>query len=400
MDNFEFSICLSNNQSSELMENILSRFNARFPSDPKISVHSVFWDDYRTEMNAVGVYRRGPDISQTGGPMINDLVALNALRPFNEREMAALGGRQAFSDTAWQGGLPHNSSEIWSCPWMADPRVVVYWRDLLDKAKVNERTAFDSFSNMEDAFERLKASGIATPWVLPNASRLAALQTAVSWIWGAGGALLNPEGTKVLFNQPNALEGLHHYFALHRYMPLERRPIDFASAYQRFSNRQAAATMANLGPVMTMLQQATPELRRQLGITLPPGPPYVGGSCLVVWQHTQHEAKAVELTQFLLHQDVQVEYCQAIGYLPVSEAALSTPPYTTDPILSGFVRSLRNGRIFPMVKFGGMIEDRLGQTITNIWSEILVNPGFDIIALVNRQMEQLAQRIDSLIAVR
>ena len=399
MDNFEFSICLSNNQSSELMENILSRFNARFPSDPQISVHTVFWDDYRTEMNAVGVYRRGPDISQTGGPMINDLVALNALRPFNEREMAALGGRQAFSDTAWQGGLPHNSSEIWSCPWMADPRVVVYWRDLLEKANVNERTAFDSFSNLEETFERLKASGIATPWVLPNARRLMTFQTAVSWIWGAGGTLLNPDGTKVLFNQPNALEGLHHYFALHRYMPLERRPIDFAAAYQRFSSRQAAATMAHLSPVMDMVQQASPEQRRQLGIALPPGPPYVGGSYLVVWRHSQREAKAVELAQFLLRQDVQVEYCQAIGYLPVLEAALSNPPYTTDPILSGFVRSLRNGRIFPVVKFGGMIEDRLGQALTNIWSEIMINPGFDIIALVNRQMEQLAQRIDSLIAV-
>jgi hypothetical protein len=64
------------------------------------------------------------------------------------------------------------------------------------------------------------------------------------------------------------------------------------------------------------------------------------------------------------------------------------------------VRSLRNGRIFPVVKFGGMIEDRLGQALVNIWQEILINPGFDIIALVNRQMEQLSQRIDSLISVR
>jgi hypothetical protein len=53
-----------------------------------------------------------------------------------------------------------------------------------------------------------------------------------------------------------------------------------------------------------------------------------------------------------------------------------------------------------VVKFGGMIEDRLGQALAQIWADILINPSFDIPALVNRQMEQLAQRINGLISVK
>jgi multiple sugar transport system substrate-binding protein len=317
---------------------------------------------------------------------------MNALRPFAPEEIDALGGQEAFSEAAWGSSRRTIWHQTWALPWFADPRAIFYWRDMLEEAGVDEESAFQTFEQMEETLQRLQDSGVATPWVVPTRYKLAILQSSASWIWGAGGDFIDSEGGRTLFGEPEARLGLRTYFGLYRYMPREGQPLDDLQALDMFSSRRAAVTMGSPTLRVAVLQDGSPETRARLGVALPPGPPLVGGSNLVIWQHARDEAAAVELVSFLLGQEAQVEYCSCIGYLPARLDALDREPFSTDPHLVGLARALENSRPFPPLLLGGTLEKRLSTALSLVWADVIADPGGDLDALIAGRLDSLAQQ--------
>ena len=239
------------------------------------------------------------------------------------------------------------------------------------------KSAFESFDQVEATFEKLQASGVAAPWSLPTAHKLGTLQSALTWLWGAGGGVVSADGKDPMFAEPAALDGLMRYFSLARFLPAEGSPLSMAKSLGRFTQRQAAATIANLQLAKSILEN-NPELAPKLGITLPPGPPYIGGSSLVIWKHSRSETQAVQLVQHLLSSQAQYDYCRASGNLPVRHETLAQPPYTDQPVYRGFVRAVENGRTFPVFRFSGLVEERLATALAQVWSELAQDPAADL----------------------
>ena len=115
----------------------------------------------------------------------------------------------------------------------------------------------------------------------------------------------------------------------------------------------------------------------------------------MIWHHTRHERTAVELVRFLLSKDAQIGYCQKIGYLPTRLEALDGQLYSTDPILSGFVKALKVGRLFPLMKLGGLVESRLATALYQIWGEVIANPLIDLESTIQRNFEPLVRRVEN-----
>ncbi len=67
---------------------------------------------------------------------------------------------------------------------------------------------------------------MAKLWAVPTAAAHNVLYHILSWIWGAGGELLDPEGKTPLFHQEPALSGIRAYFDLYRFMPRNAEKID------------------------------------------------------------------------------------------------------------------------------------------------------------------------------
>jgi multiple sugar transport system substrate-binding protein len=212
----EVSICTNQGQDVSYLERLLYQFN------PLARLKVLAWDDEWKEFTNYAVYRIGPDISQVGSPLVGDLVSMNALRPFTHRELGSMGGMEAYEPAAWTSSRRADFEQVWAIPWTADPRVLFYWRDMLEQAGVDEATAFAGIETMEATLEKLQKNTLATPWVLPTRIPLAALQTASSWVWGAGGEFVSQDGKKTRFCEPEALLGWQHYFDLQRFMPPER----------------------------------------------------------------------------------------------------------------------------------------------------------------------------------
>jgi multiple sugar transport system substrate-binding protein len=386
----ELSICLSRNQVSDDLEAVLKPYNLAHAVSSAVKITVIPWETYKDELTAIAVYGKGPDISQVGAPLVNDLVAMNSLRPFTSREIAGLGGPSTFQATAWQSSRRVYEGQIWAIPWFSDPHAVIYWKDMLSQANIQEQNAFSTFDQMEHTLQRLQASGFESPWVLPIGHRFNSLHAACSWIWGAGGDFVSVDNRTPFFHHPEAMTGLKKYFSLYQYMPQKGQPLDDVVSNQFFLDRKAVATMGNL----TLIHSLSPDLRPKIGVALPPGAPLVGGSSLVIWKHTSNDQGAVELIKYLLSKNAQSQYCQRLGYLPVRTYALLEPPYTTDPILRGFTQALQKGRLFPLIKLGGLLEEKLAAIIGDIWDKLAAGENIDIDATLTQELAPIVHHFE------
>lgn len=360
----------------------------------QVDIHPIFWAEYKQEINAMAFSGRGSDVSQVGFPLTDDLVAMNALMPISPQFLFKIGGEEAFHPTIWKIAKRHQDGHIWGLPWLVDPRALFYWKDLLDDAKVNPGTAFQTAENMESACQSLQTSGIEAPWVLGTAGKFVIIHSIVSWVWGKGGDFIPQEGDRVLFLEKNALDGLEAYFRLGRFMPNAGRPLSVAEAQKLFVERKSAITLGPYGSLSGFLAAVHPELRERLGVALPPGPPLVAGSDLVHWRHSRKDQEVLKLFSALFSTEVQVKYAEYLGDLPVTKAALEHLAQAPDPNVRTFISALDQGRIFAATKFAGMLEVQLDSALASLWAELAEQPIDNMREAIRRSLERVQRRFD------
>jgi hypothetical protein len=136
-----------------------------------------------------------------------------------------------------------------------------------------------------------------------------------------------------------------------------------------------------------------------VGIALPPGPSFVGGTHLVIMENTlpRYEAKALELIARLTDPQVQRQLCEITGLLPGRAQMLQMEPFSTDPFFQISIIALQRGRSFPRLSLWGMIEERLVGIYADLWEKIMTNPDLPpevITDMITRQLNALAQRLN------
>jgi multiple sugar transport system substrate-binding protein len=366
----------------------------------KCRLRSMRWENAWNELVRIALDRVGPNVSQIGTTWVGNFAAMDVLRPFTFKEIESLGGPSAFLSSSWETVVFADQPQIWAIPWLAGGRVIYYWRDLLEQAGIDEATAFQTIGQVDETFRRLSASGVAYPWVTQVNNPFFMLQSLASWVWGAGGDFITADGRRTLFNTPEARDGIRAYLSLYQYLAPNARELTDPEVIKFFLDRRAAVTLSGSWlPQELRRQGATPEMMARLGAALPPGPAFVGGSNLVVWQSTPYPELALRLIQALLSEPVQAEYGQSVGQLPVRLDVLAQPPFSTDPHLQVIVQALKTGRPLPRMPRWGVVEERLVSTLTQIVADLYAQPDVDLEALIARHLDSLARRLDLILAV-
>ncbi len=382
----EFSIMAD---SPANIQPLLDQFEAEHHIHVRLRLLS--WDAAWSDLVKVALYSDGPDVSEIGSTWLGDLIAMNALRSFDEAELSALGKASAFLPSAWRGVRLVGQTEVWAIPWFTGARLLFYRRNLLQQVGVDERAAFQTAEQFDDTLSRLQAAGIAVPWTVPTGITHTTLLNAASWVWGAGGDFITPEGKGTLFSRPQARAGLRAYFALGRFLAPSIRHLNGLQPDTQFlQHPDTAATIS--GP--WLFRQARAELKAQMGVALPPGASFVGGSHLVVWKHTARSEAALKLIRFLIGTPAQVAYCRRVGLLPAALDALTTPPYSTNPVWQLVIEGVKTGRSFPVTRSWGLMEDRLTGVLGALWAEVFNTPSLDLGAAIAKRLEPLAKRLD------
>lgn len=376
---------------TEEIRKLVRRFEA--VHDFPVQVQVLPWRGAWSEFVRIALYSQGPDVSEIGNTWISEFVSMNALRLFVAAETARVGGASQFLPSAWQSGSVHghsqNPDDIWAIPWLADTRILYYRRDILERAKIDPATAFQTPETLSQTLAQLQAAGVASPWVVPSRRSRMTLHNIAYWIWGAGGDFLTPDLKQTAFKQPKAKTGMRAYFELGRYLSSATRLLDEMPSDSMFHSGEAAVTVS--GPwIMRIASPVAEHIRK----TLPPGTPYVGGSHLAIWKHTRQAERAVELVRFLSSAEAQTILFDRFGLFPTRLDVLDSDAFTSDPFNRLLANGLTAGRSFPPVTFWGLVETRLTAALADIWADVLSTPKPDMDLILDRHLNPIADRLD------
>ena len=392
----DLSLCFNQDQENTFLAVLLKASENRLLGNVQLNVRPMLWQDYKQELTSMALQNRGVDVSQVGFPLTNDLVAMNALRPISQRVLATVGGEAALHPTALKIANRHQKGMILGLPWMVDPRALFYWKDMLDTAGLDPQTAFSSAEAMESSCQRLQQSGVESPWVLGMADKFVIIHSIVSWVWGKNGDFISPAGTRAIFLEKDALDGMEAYFRLMRYMPDGGRPFDFVQAEQLFIERKAAITLGSYGSLRDFRDSVAPEYHSQIGVALPPGPPLLAGSDLAIWRHSIKEDEIIELMSALYSTEIQIKYAEYLGDLPVTKSALEHLAQSPDEGVRMFTTTLDQGRIFAVTKFAGMLEIQLATALCTLWASLSEKPADNLRETIRKTLEPVRHRFDML----
>ncbi len=395
---------------------ILTHSQNSMPSDAYVEQQLKNWDfdttwqhqfkswDHLWQVLRTAVFQKsGAEIAQVGSTWVSALMGMQALRPFAVPEVLRIQQAGDFLPVAWSSSAAEDDTKkrVWAIPWSTDARVVYYWADMFEQAGIDPETAFINPRNFEDTLERLQGSGFETPWVACTAPEVNTVHHICMWIWQYGSDILSPDGREARFTEPDALAAIEAYFRLHRFIPDTPNGLSEGDVLTLFQQRKAACILTGTW-VVTPEMRADADLFSRLEAVLPPAPPYVGGTSLVVLNHlsARHEQSAIDLIVRLTSDEFFTDFAPMAGYdLPVRSDLLEKPPFSEHPFMSVLAQALQNGRAIPNLMRWGIVEDELKMAFYRIWMDIKSQPDQPLDAIIANQLEPLAARLNRTLAI-
>ena len=340
------------------------------------------------------LHGEGPDVSELGTTWVSSFVAMNSLQPFQVKDLQVIGPEGTFVPSAWRTCRFEGGNQIWAIPWMVGMRVLFYRRDIFENAELNPQQAFQSHDTLYESLNTIQESGFESPWAVPTHLTLNTLHYVANWIWSAGGHFVSANGQRVLFNTPESIIGLKKYYQLGRFLPQPASELDVDRVGDLFwKEGKVAAIIGGPWQLPAFQQIAAPKVWENLGIAPLPGIAFLGGSNLVIWEHVRNRLAAVRLVGFLTSDRVQKVYPHHVGLHPARRETLFNAPFTDDPLFGELPARFENGRAYPTVSLWGVIERRLPRTLADIWQDYLGNPDSDLDNLLEKHLNQLANRL-------
>jgi multiple sugar transport system substrate-binding protein len=365
-------------------------------TDIKAIAEAVTWDRLWNYLQEIGKQNKRMDLSEVGTTWVGHFIDKKNLHCLTDKEIARLGGNDSFLSSAWQSTMLLNDDRVFAVPWLADTRVVYYWRNDLDEIGIDEARAFITPKKMESTIAALHESG-KPAWGAPTFQVNNTLHQIASWIWSNGGDFLAGDGKRTALLDSASLSGICDYYRLYRYMPCHFESLD--AVLDTFEDHRTSVIVNGPWYLMRLvLGGATDELLENIGVALPPGPPFVGGSNLVIWTDAENTNEALDLIEYLTSFEVQQKICRTTGLMPVRKNVLAEEPYSTSPHYRVFSEALNLGRPLPMIAFWGPLEEALLKAFGNIWKDIKrCQDCSNIEETVLYHIEPVARRFDKLL---
>jgi ABC-type glycerol-3-phosphate transport system substrate-binding protein len=362
----------------------------------------VSWGQIQSFLKDVIFKKTDAAIVQVGTTWVSGLVGLKALRPFKPLETAYIEQAGNFLPIAWNTSMPLKDNQVWSIPWSSDVRVVYYWADMFEEAQVDPQMAFQDIPSFEAALEQLQSHGIQTPWIDTTDEGGNSVYRAGMWIWAHGGDYLSSDGRQSLFTEPSAMAGLQEYFGLDRFVPKTAAPLNEQNIVELFHQRKVACIITGQWLINIIRRDPMSNLLSRLGASLPPAPPFVGGTHLVVMNHlaAQFEEAAVELIAHLSSKQFAIDYGSLTrSHFPMRADLLDLPEVAKNPYADVLFKALQCGRTLPAATRWSIVEEALVREFSRIRATIKAHPDRPLKTIIESHLEPLAKRLNRTLAV-
>jgi multiple sugar transport system substrate-binding protein len=395
-------------QPVEDMEATLKPFTEQ--TGINVDVQLVGWDVQFDRIRNAAVSGEGPDVTQAGTTQVPFFAALGGFEDLSSRN-EEIGGDAAYPDGVWQTTQVVDQDGTWAVPWFTEARTIYYRKDVLEKAGVDETTAFTDWDSFRSTLQAIKdeVPGIQ-PFGSPGKKAFDLVHHVMPFVWDAGGAELSDDASQATINTPQAAEGVQFVADLIKdglYDPsqLER---DGTQVESQFKGGKIAVWIG--GP--WTLQSAdrpedenwVPAARKNVGIApMPAGPngdafTFVGGSNLMMFKNSEHQNEAWELIKFLSQDQVQTDYANLMGMFP-SRAEAQQAVAESDPNHEAFFQAIQQGRTYAPIPQWGQIENAYKGRFGNILDSAAGKGSGDYSPdLIQQELDAAAKEADGLLS--
>ena len=357
-----------------------------------VAVQQIPWTAAHEKLLTAYVGDATPDLAQIGNTWVAEFAALHALRPLSRLAATSpVANARAFFPGAWRSNVVDGVA--YGLPWYVDTRVLFYRPDILRRAGYDSIPA--TWSGWLQAMERVQQ--------VVGPGRYAMLLPTNEWaqpvVLGlqAGSTLLKDGGRWGAFEDPAFRKAYEFYIGLFRRglaPPVASSAV--ANLFQEFARGTFAMYITgpwNLGEFERRLPPGTPWATAPL-----PGPDgpasrvsMAGGSSLVIFRGSAHEAEAWRFLEYLSRPDVQLRFYGLTGDLPAVAAAWRDTSLLGNPRARAFWTQLQRMEPLPAVP---EIEDICIRVQDA--TESVVRGGVPIAAALQR----LDRQVDDILAKR
>ncbi|MFI6088416.1 extracellular solute-binding protein [Streptomyces sp. NPDC051218] len=300
--------------SSAFQKDFEKRFEAAHP-DIDVRIQIQEWDGIGEKVTAALASNDAPDVIETGNTQVAQFAQSGGLLDLSDK-VDGLGG------DAWLKGLAEPGAwegKQYGIPYYAANRVVIYRKDLFEKAGV-DAAAIKTRDQWVAATKKLN-KGSQQGIYLPGQN----WYTYAGFVWDEGGDLATESGGtwEGTLDSPEALRAMAFYKKL---QALGKGPKDSDEAQPPQAEVMAKGQVAQLISVpggANVVTQNNPELKDELGFfPIPgktadtPGAVFTGGSDLVIPTVSQHHDAAFTFVKELTGDKWQKKLAVAMSYVP------------------------------------------------------------------------------------
>lgn len=352
------------------------------------------WGVTWSELMKILLYKQGPVISQVGSTWMGSLESTDGLRSLLGYEVQTIGGGAAFHPAAWASVQDASKNRVLGIPWFLDSYILYYRRDLLEKAGIDESTAFQSLETLDETLGRLKAAGFELPMAMSQTTSRASIHNLATWVWSRGSDFITPDGKSLLLTEPKTRAAMQAYFSISRHCPPMAQKLSDEQCYNLFFDGKAVITLRNSSLMHSAIQtERFQEHLPNTGLAPMPGVNFIGGSNLVIWKHISpsQERAAIQFLTYLASEDTQYAHHLMTGSLPAQLNALDRMGMET--VYAPVTHAIKNGRSFLKFRLWGLVEDKLSTALGRIWDMIYAEENPDLEKLITNEMDFLQKRL-------
>jgi len=331
-------------REGEVVQELVRDFMRENPGS-RIRVQQMPWSAAHEKLLTAIVGRATPDLAQMGNTWIPEMVTLGALAPVGSR----------LSDSSYFPGIVATNvvdDTLFGVPWYVDTRVLFYRKDILARAGYGALP--ESWDGWREAMRAMKQS--MSPGAYPIFLPINEWPPMAILGLQAGSPLVTEEGFGA-FRQPAYARAFDFLLSLYRdglAAPVSNTEI--ANLYQEFARGSFAMYITGPWNLGEFRRRLPPGLAGAWGTAPLPGPTgagsgvsLAGGSSLVIFRASRHQALALQLIAFLSRPEQQAKFYRLTGDLPARREAWDDPALAGDREAVAFRIQLERAVPTPMI---------------------------------------------------
>lgn len=342
-----------------------------------------------------------PDLAQVGNTWVPEFAALDALLPLDSLVSGSPGLDSAdYFPGIWDANVVNG--RLYGVPWYVDTRVIFYRKDLL--ARAGYREIPDTWAGWREAMEAIQRRAGPGQYAI----FLPTNEWAQPVVLGlqAGSPILKDGGRYGAFSDSAFRRAFDFYLCLYRDgLAPALGNNDIANAYQEFARGRFAMWITGPWNIGELRRRMPPQLQDDWGTAPLPGPTgdssgvsLAGGSSLVIFRASPHQAAAWRLAEYLSRPEQQLRFYRLTGDLPARRAAWERSGLKDDRYARAFWAQLQRVRPLPKVPEAELIATRILQA-----AELSIRGGAPAalaLARLDRQVDAILEKRRWLLARR